>query len=90
MKSEFERFGLAHFRLMTGILEVLGGSGLLIGLWWPPAMLMASAGLTALMVLGVGVRLRLKDSAAETAPALVLMLVNLYILIASWPSLPSS
>lgn len=86
MKAEFERFGLENFRMMTGFLEVLGGIGLLVGLWWRPAMLLASAGLTALMTLGVGVRLRLKDSALETAPAFFLMLINFYIFLISWSS----
>ncbi|HUU94439.1 MAG TPA: hypothetical protein VM487_01770, partial [Phycisphaerae bacterium] len=35
MRSEFVRFGLNRFRLLTGVLEVLGGAGLLIGLAWP-------------------------------------------------------
>lgn len=81
MKKEFERFGLRKFRVMTGLLEILGGLGLLIGLWWPPATVIASAGLTALMFLGVGVRLWIKDSLFETLPALSLMFVNLYILV---------
>jgi uncharacterized membrane protein YphA (DoxX/SURF4 family) len=85
MKSEFERFGLEHFRILTGILEVLGGLGLLVGLWWPPAMLMGSTGLTVLMFLGVGVRIRVRDTAFQTLPALVLFLVNFYIMIRCWP-----
>lgn len=85
MKEEFVRFGLEHFRILTGILEVLGGVGLLVGLYWTPAALMASAGLTVLMALGVGVRVRLRDSIGQTLPALALFLVNLYILVQNWP-----
>jgi len=35
MQAEFIRFGLERFRVLTGILEVLGGVGLLVGLKWP-------------------------------------------------------
>ena len=81
MKREFERFGLEDFRVLTGVLEVLGGLGLLVGFWWPPATIIASAGLTALMFLGFIVRLSIKDTFFETLPALSLMIVNLYILV---------
>jgi uncharacterized membrane protein YphA (DoxX/SURF4 family) len=86
MRREFTRFGLEHFRILTGLLEVLGGVGLLVGLWWPPALLMASAGLTLLMLCGVGVRIWIKDSFLQTLPALFFLLVNLYILLKCWPA----
>jgi len=85
MKAEFRRFGLERLRVLTGVLEVLGGLGLLVGLVWPPAMWLSSGGLALLMMLGVGVRVRVKDSLLQTLPALVLMLVNGFILFASWP-----
>jgi hypothetical protein len=86
MKAEFTRFGLERLRVLTGMLEVLGGGGLLTGLFWPPALWLSSGGLALLMLLGVGVRLRINDGIGKTLPALVLMLVNLWILLASWPS----
>ena len=81
MKAEFQRFQLEHFRIFTGLLEILGGAGLLIGFWWPPAQVMASAGLSVLMLLGVGVRIKVRDSLLETFPAFLLMLVNAYIFV---------
>lgn len=81
MKAEFQRFQLEHFRILTGLLELLGGAGLLIGFWWPPAQVMASAGLAVLMLLGVGVRIKVRDGWLETLPALLLMLVNAYIFV---------
>ncbi len=79
MAAEFERFGLLRFRRLTGSLEILGAVGLVIGQFIPSLVVVAAGGLVLLMALGVGVRLRLRDSLKETAPALVLMLVNLYI-----------
>jgi len=80
MVAEFQRFGLSRFRRLTGSLEVLGALGLLAGCFIPGLMIAASGGLALLMVLGVAIRFRLRDSLVETAPALVLMLLNLCIL----------
>jgi uncharacterized membrane protein YphA (DoxX/SURF4 family) len=81
MRAEFERFGLSRFRQLTGALEVVGGLGLLVGLARPTVMVVASGGLALLMLLGVIVRVRVRDPLLETAPAAVLMLVNAYVLV---------
>ena len=47
----------------------------------PPLVLVASAGLALLMLLGVATRIRVRDSFMETLPAVVLLLVNAYIFI---------
>ncbi len=79
MVAEFERFGLARFRRTVGLLEVLGALGLLASYWYRPLLLPAAGGLTLLMLLGVGTRLRLRDSAAETAPAALFCVMNGFI-----------
>lgn len=81
MVAEFERFELSRFRRLTGALEVLGALGLLVGYFLPPLVLAASAGLTLLMILGVATRARVGDSFVATLPALLLLLVNLYIFV---------
>lgn len=83
MKREFDRFGLARFRVLTGVLEILGGLGLLVGLGWPLVLWAASGGLALLMLCGAVVRLRIGDSWRQTLPALVLMALNLYLLAAA-------
>ena len=83
MKSEFARFELGRFRTLIGTLELLGGMGLLLGLSWPPAVWISSAGLSLLMLCGVGVRIRIGDGFARSLPALVLMIVNAFIFIES-------
>ena len=85
MEREFTRFGLAHLRVLTGGLELLGGVGLLVGLKWPPALWLSAGGLALLMLCGVGVRVGVGDSLVQTLPALALMLLNLYLLVAAWP-----
>ena len=85
MVEDFQRFGLERLRLLTGFLEVLGGAGLLVGLKWPPALSLSSAGLALLMLIGFGVRVKMHDSIVQSLPSLALMLVNGYILIRSLP-----
>ncbi len=81
MVAEFERYGLSRYRKLTGSLEVLGAAGLIVGYVVPAVLVLASAGLTALMALGVATRFRVRDPLLETVPAFVLMLVNVYIFI---------
>lgn len=79
MKNEFIRFGLPKFAVLTGVLEIMGGLGMLIGLKIPFILVISSGGLGLLMLLGVGVRIKVKDSILLSTPAFVLMLLNFYI-----------
>lgn len=76
MQVEFERYHLSKFRTLVGWLEVLGGLGVLVGHRWPPLMVFSAAGLALLMLLGIGVRIKIRDSVLQTLPASVLFLVN--------------
>ena len=62
MKSEFKRFGLEKFGLLTAVLEISGALGLLVGLMINSILLISSGGLALLMFFGVLARLRVKDS----------------------------
>lgn len=79
MVADFNRFGLTSFRTLTGVLEILGGLGLLAGLRFPGLAKIAAAGLGALMLLGVLVRLRAGDGAMQAAPAALLCALNAWI-----------
>lgn len=79
MKLEFQRYGLAKFRVIVGSLEIVGGLGLIIGLYFSPLFLIASGGLFLLMLLGTGTRIYIKDPIPQTLPAFVFMLVNAYL-----------
>jgi hypothetical protein len=79
MVADFHRFGLPNLRILTGVLEILGGLGLLVGFKWRPALWISSAGLSLLMQIAFGVRLKMRDSVVQSVPSLALMLLNLYI-----------
>lgn len=81
MQIEFTRYGLARFRVMVGTLQVLGAIGLLVGYAYPLVTLLASAGLALQMLLGVGVRIKIKDSILQTTPAFAYFLLNSYIAV---------
>lgn len=83
MRNEFARYGLAHLRVLTGVLEILGGAGLLVGLYWPLALQVSSGGLALLMLFALLARIRVRDSVHLWLPAFALLVVNAYILLDS-------
>ena len=79
MQNEFKRFGLEMLIYLTGILEILGGLGQLVGLKFNLILLISSGGLALLMLLGFCVRLKTKDGFWQTMPSMFFMLLNIYI-----------
>jgi hypothetical protein len=80
MVLEFKRFGVHSWqRVLTGILQVLGGIGLIVGLMLPVIGLMASIGLSALMFLGFIVRLKIKDGLIKSLPSFLYMILNIWL-----------
>lgn len=82
MDREFNRYGLVRFRTLVGALQLSGAAGLLAGLHTPWVGQLASAGLALLMLLGVGVRIKIRDTALQTLPAFAYMLLNAYLALA--------
>lgn len=77
MVVEFERYRLARFRMLTGYLQILGAIGLLVGfLISPVAGLVAALGLSVQMLLGLGVRLLIRDTLLQCLPSFGFMLIN--------------
>lgn len=81
--EQADRFGVPRgLYRVVGVLEVLGGVGVVVGLWLPWLGVAAGAGL-ALLMLGAAVsHLRAKDPAKALAPAvLTLLLAAAYIVL---------
>ncbi len=79
MKREFKRFGLEKIGLTTVLLEIIGAIGLLVGLKFYFFLMISSLGLALLMLAGIIVRIKLKDSIWISLPAFFYMMLNTYI-----------
>lgn len=78
-KNEFIRYGIPNFRKTTGFFQSLGGASLIVGICIDELGVIASLGLTILMILGVIVRLRIKDGLLKTMPAIFYAFLNALI-----------
>lgn len=81
MRKEFDRFRLSKYATLTGTLELMGGIGLLVGLKFNIVLLLSSGGLALLMLLGFGVRLKMKDGFWLTFPSVFFMIINIYFFL---------
>lgn len=81
MMLEFKRYGLENFRILVGILQLLGAVGLFIGLFSKNWAVLASLGLALLMVFGFMVRLKIKDAFLLAFPSLFYALLNMLLFI---------
>ena len=75
MAREFKRYRLSGFRKLTGILQLLGATGLILGLAYKPVAGFAAAGLSLQMACGLGVRIGIKDEWYQCIPAAFYMIV---------------
>lgn len=83
MVAEFERYHLAPYRTLTGALEMAAGAGLLAGLFFRPLLLLSAGGLAGMMLGATVVRLRVGDRLVSAIPAVLLLCLNLFILLAA-------
>ena len=81
MVGEFERYGLARFRTLTGALQLAGSLGLLAGYRSRPLLLLSAGGLAALMVAGMITRLRIRDPIVALLPAFAFFCLNIFLVV---------
>ena len=81
MKSEFKRFNLERLGLIIILFQFLGATGLLVGLVYHPILIISSLGLFLQMLLGLIVRIKLKDDLWISLPAFFFMILNGYIFL---------
>jgi hypothetical protein len=80
MNEEFRRFGLTdNQRKLTGIFQLLGSIGLLSSFIISWLGLLSALGLTIMMLVAFAVRIRIKDSLAQTVPSLVFLILNAWV-----------
>jgi intracellular septation protein A len=79
IEGEFVRYGIPQFRKLTGLLQLLGGLGIIIGFWEEHLQVLSAFGLSLLMLFGVITRMIIKDSLIKTSPAIFYCLLNAYL-----------
>ncbi len=85
--ENFQRFGYPQwFRIVTGSLEVLGGIGLLIGIWLPWLAALASAGLILVMLGAVVTEVRTREPLQKIVLPIVLGALAIVVAISYWPT----
>ena len=80
-ENEFYRYGLSEYRTTVGFFQLLGGIGSIIGVFDKRILTISSLGLSVMMLLGVGVRLKINDTFIQTLPALTYLMLNTIIFI---------
>jgi hypothetical protein len=77
MRHAATHFGIAwrHYRLI-GVAELVAAIGVLAGLIWRPAGLLAAAGMTLLLIGAVIAHRRAHDSVREAVPALLALAIS--------------
>ena len=79
MMMEFDRYGIPQYRKLTGVLQLLGALGIIIGVWIDFLQILSTLGLFLLMLFGVITRIMIKDGFIKTMPALFYCLLNGYL-----------
>jgi DoxX-like family len=81
--TEFARYRLARFRVLTGLLQVAGSLGLVAGHFFRPILIVSAGGLTTMMFLALITRFRIRDPWYAALPAFLLFALNLFIVVAA-------
>ena len=84
MVVEFDRYRLRKYRVLTGVLQVLGGAGLLLGILYDPVGMLAAAGLSLLMLAGFITRLKIRDPLLLCLPSLAYMALCAWLTVTSY------
>lgn len=79
MVNEFVRYGIPQFRKLTAWLQLLGSLGIIIGFWIDYLQIFSTIGLSLMMLLGVTVRIKIKDNFTKILPALFYFLLNAFL-----------
>jgi putative oxidoreductase len=86
--ENFQHFGYPQwFRVVTGSLEVLGGLGLLIGIWLPWLAALASTGLILVMLGAVFTEVRTREPLQKIVLPIVMGVLSIVVTASYWPML---
>lgn len=70
-----------EFRLVTGVAQLVGAVGLIIGTWYPVLASLSGIWLGMIMLGAAAAHLRVKDPLRQAVPAVVLCIVSFSIMV---------
>ena len=76
MISEFKRWGYKNHRKTISTLQILGGSGLLIGFKINILLMASSLCLSIMMFVAIIVRVKINDNVARILPAITYLMLS--------------
>ena len=84
MILEFSRWGIGNLRILVASFQMLGGIGLLLGIYNIWLLCLVSFFLMLMMITAIIIRIRVKDSLLLTVPALIYALLSFMIFYSSF------
>ena len=81
LKEEFVRLGFSTQRGLIGLLQICGAIGLIGGFWFPLLGKAAAGSLALMMLVGILVRIKIRDTLFQTVPAILYFAVNTYLVL---------
>lgn len=80
--DNFRKWGLPQwFRVVTGLVELLGAAGMIVGIWLPAWAALAGIWLAVTMLGAVIVHIRVKDPVSQMAMSIILLLLSLAVVL---------
>jgi putative oxidoreductase len=88
--EQFEHLNLPQwFRIVTGLVQLIGVVGLVIGFWYPSIAALAGLWAAITMLGGFATHLKAKDPISKAMPALILTILAITITVINLSALLS-
>ena len=84
MILEFSRWGIGNLRILVASFQMLGGIGLLLGMYNIRLLCLVSFFLMLMMIIAIIIRIRVRDSFLLKVPALIYALLSFIIFYSSF------
>jgi uncharacterized membrane protein YphA (DoxX/SURF4 family) len=84
----FEHYGYPQwFRIVTGIVELVGAIGMIVGIWYPVVAPLAGLWLGITMLVAAITHIRVKDPAKMLLFPVILLVFNALVVLLQWHAL---
>ena len=81
MILEYKRWGYQRLRILIALFQLLGGIGLLLGMFHPLLLMLVSFLLMIMMIFAIIVRIKIRDTIVNTLPAIIYALLTFNIFL---------